>query len=62
MTETFHERLQRLGKAKDYAGVIATLRTPFPAENDADPKDGTPDAHVEGPGRNQILLSKDGEP
>lgn len=30
--ETFHERLLRLGNAKDYAGVIETLRTPFPAE------------------------------
>lgn len=35
--ETFHERLLRLGKAKDYAGVIATLRTPFPTS--AEPGD-----------------------
>jgi hypothetical protein len=35
MGETFHERLRRLGRAKDYAGVIATLRTPFPTESGA---------------------------
>lgn len=31
--ETFHQRLQRLGNARDYAGALALMRSPAPAES-----------------------------